>query len=186
MKSKGALVASGTEVIFRVSFLGAIFLGVTFLHFPRVLALTPSSSPNSASTDYTTAPPFTLKGLDGHAVNLSRYRGKVVLLDFWATWCAPCQLEIPHFVQFQNKYQARGLQVLGVSMDDEPAPVRTFYHKFKINYPVAMGDLIVAKAYGGILGLPVTLLIGRDGRIHAKHIGPVDMLLLEAEIKALL
>lgn len=141
---------------------------------------------NSPAGAYPIAPEISLTDLDGHPVNMAKYKGKVVLLDFWATWCAPCQVEIPHFVEFQSKYQPRGLQVLGVSMDDGPEPVRAFYRKYKMNYPVCMGDLKVAKSYGGILGLPVTFLIGRDGRIHAKYSGQVDMPGLEAKIKAML
>src|ERR1019366_2449465 len=107
--------------------------------------------------------------LDGKPLSLSDYRGKVVLLDFWAAWCVPCRAEIPHFVEFQNKYREQGLQVVGSSMDDGANPVRQFYQQFKMNYPVALGTDKVAEAYGGVLGLPVTFLIGRDGRIAAKY-----------------
>ena len=102
-----------------------------------------------------------------------------MLLDFWATWCTPCRGEIPHFVEFQNKYGEQGLQVIGISMDDGPKPVREFYQQFKMNYPVALGNEKVAEAYGGVLGLPVTFLIGRDGRVAAKYVGEVQMPTLE-------
>jgi peroxiredoxin len=132
------------------------------------------------------APDFALQDLNGQPLNLASYRGKVLLLDFWATWCGPCRDETPHFVQLQDKYRQQGLQVVGISMDDGPKPVREFYQQFKMNYPVAMGNERVAEAYGGVLGLPIAFLIGRDGRIHTKYIGEVNMSVLEQEVKTLL
>ena len=128
------------------------------------------------------APNFTLKTLDGTPLRLSNYRGKVILLDFWATWCAPCQEEIPRFVEWQNEYRDRGLQVIGVSMDDSPEPVQKFSREFRMNYPVAIGTQDIASQYGGILGLPVNFVIGRDGRIKAKHLGMYDLMLLKREL----
>ena len=128
------------------------------------------------------APDFTLKTLDGAPLRLSDYRGKVILLDFWATWCAPCQEEIPHFVEWQRKYGGRGLQVIGLSMDDGPKPVRKFSREFGMNYPVVLGTQDVASRYGGILGLPVNIVIGRDGKIKAKHLGMYNLTLLEQEL----
>jgi thiol-disulfide isomerase/thioredoxin len=110
----------------------------------------------------------------------------VVLLDFWATWCVPCREEIPHFVELQDKYRDQGLQIIGVSMDDGPEPVLDFYHRFKMNYPVAMGNAKTGELYGGVLGLPIAFVIGRDGRIYAKHIGATDMSVFEKELVSLL
>lgn len=132
------------------------------------------------------APDFSLPDLTGGQLTLSAYRGKVVLLDFWATWCDPCREEIPRFVDMQNKYGSRGLQIIGISMDDGPEPVRDFYQRFKMNYPVAMGNATIGQAYGGVLGLPIAFLIGRDGSIQAKHIGATDMSVFEKEIESLL
>jgi len=132
------------------------------------------------------APEFSLPELSGQTLDLSTYRGKIVLLDFWATWCDPCREEIPHFVELQNKYRDQGLQIIGVSMDDGPEPVRDFYQRFHMNYPVAMGNAKIGELYGGVLGLPVAFLIGRDGRIEAKHIGATDISVFERETKALL
>ena len=132
------------------------------------------------------APEFSLPELSGQTLVLSAYRGKVVVLDFWATWCDPCREEIPHLVDLQNKYRDQGLQIIGISMDDGPEPVRDFYQRYRMNYPVAMGDAKIGELYGGVLGLPIAFLIGRDGRIAAKHIGATDLSVLEREIKALL
>lgn len=132
------------------------------------------------------APDFTLPQHGGQPLTLSSYRGKVVLLDFWATWCYPCREEIPHFVEFQHKYGDRGLQVIGVSMDDSPEPVPAFYQQFHMNYPVVMGNAKIGESYGGLLGLPITFLLDRDGRITAKHIGATDAAVFEKEIQRLL
>ena len=135
---------------------------------------------------HSVAPDFSLQDLDGQPLELANYRGKVVLLDFWTTWCTPCRAEVQHLVEFQNKYRAQGLQVVGISMDDSPKPVREFYQELKMNYPVALGNEKVAEAYGGVLGLPTTFLIGRDGRIAAKYAGMVEMPVLEREVSTLL
>jgi peroxiredoxin len=135
---------------------------------------------------HSSAPDFSLKDLSGQRLELSQYRGKVVLLNFWATWCAPCRSEIPRFVDLQNKYGSQGLQIVGISLDDDPKPVSRFYQQAKMNYPVAIGNAKLAEQYGGVLGLPVSFLIGRDGRIYAKHVGEADISSLEQEIKSLL
>jgi len=127
---------------------------------------------------------FSLQDLNGHALDLASYRGKVVLLNFWATWCTPCRAEIPNFVQFQDSYGPQGLQIIGISMDDGPEPVRKFYEQFKMNYPVAVGNDKLAQSYGGVLGLPVTFLIGRDGKIAAKYVGAADIPNVEQAIKS--
>jgi len=129
---------------------------------------------------------FSLQDLNGKPLTLADYSGKVVLLNFWATWCTPCRGEIPQFVDFQNTYGSQGLQLIGISMDDDPTPVRAFYQQFKMNYPVAIGSASLAESYGGVLGLPVTLLIGRDGRIAARYVGATDLNALQQKIQSLL
>ena len=132
------------------------------------------------------APEFSLPELSGQTLTLSAYRGKVVYLDFWATWCDPCREQIPRFVELQDKYRDQGLQIIGISMDDGPEPVRNFYRRFHMNYPVVMGNAKIGELYGGVLGLPIAFLIDRNGRIAAKHIGATDLSVVEREIKALL
>lgn len=132
------------------------------------------------------APQFSLQDLDGKPLALANYHGKVVLLNFWATWCTPCRGEIPQFVDFQNTLGPQGLQLIGISMDDDAKPVHEFYQQFKMNYPVAIGNANLAESYGGVLGLPVTFLIGRDGRIAAKYVGAADTATLQQKIQSLL
>jgi peroxiredoxin len=140
----------------------------------------------SAARQHREAPDFTLPRIDGGQLQLSSYRGKVVLLDFWATWCVPCREETPHFVQLQQKYGDRGLQIIGVSMDDSSDPVRTFYEQFHMNYPVVMGTAETGSAYGGVLGLPIAFLIDRNRGIHFKHMGATDPAVFENDITTLL
>lgn len=132
------------------------------------------------------AAPFSLTDIDGKPLALAGYNGKVVLLDFWATWCVPCQSEIPHFIDFQNNYAAQGFQAIGISMDDGPDPVRAFYKQYKMNYPVAMGSTQLAQSYGGILGLPVTFLIDRQGHIAANYRGQTDDKVIQQKLEQLL
>jgi len=132
------------------------------------------------------APDFSLPQLNGEALALSNYRGKVVLLDFWATWCAPCRDETPHFIDLQSKYGSQGLRIIGISMDDSADPVRDFLRQFKPNYPIVMGNARIGELYGGVLGLPIAFVLDSEGRIVAKHIGPADLPAIEKEIVALL
>lgn len=129
------------------------------------------------------APAFARADLKHQRIDLAAYKGHVVLLTFWATWCAPCQIEIPHFVDWQSRYAARGLQIIAISMDDDSTPVQALARKRNINYPVLMGDEKIGQLYGGILGLPVTLLIDRQGIVRAVFRGESS---LDAMHRALL
>lgn len=126
---------------------------------------------------------FSLKDFQGRSVKLAAYKGKVVLLDFWATWCVPCQTEIPRFMEWQRKYGPKGFQVIGVSMDDDEKAARKFVRRLKVNYPVAMGTAALAESYGGVLGLPANFIIDREGRIVAKYVGETDLKAIEVEIQ---
>lgn len=143
-------------------------------------------SSHAASLVHKRAPEFVRPGLHGGVVDLKAYRGKVVLLNFWATWCAPCQVEMPVFKNWQQKYASQGLQIVGISMDDDAAPVRKVLNKLRLNYPVAMGDATLGRLYGGVLGLPLTYLVGRDGTVLAQFEGETNLKLIEAQIKPLL
>ena len=125
-----------------------------------------------ASEKRNTAADFALKDADGKTVRLSDYRGQVVLLDFWATWCGPCKIEIPWFVELQRKHKDKGFAVIGVSMDEDGwEAVKPFLHHMNVNYRVVIGNDTTAQAYGGVDALPTTFLIDREGRIAATHVG---------------
>jgi len=132
------------------------------------------------------APTFSRVGLDGASIDLSQLRGKVVLLNFWATWCAPCQTEMPVFARWQRQYAVQGLQVVGISMDDDVAPVRQLTARLRPGYPIAMGDVQLGELYGGVLGLPLTYLIDRDGVVRARFQGETDAKTIEAQLKQML
>jgi cytochrome c biogenesis protein CcmG/thiol:disulfide interchange protein DsbE len=133
------------------------------------------------------APDFALKDVHGQTVRLSDFKGKVVLLNFWATWCAPCKVEIPWFMDFEQKYKDRGLVVLGVSMDEEGwEVVKPFLDRMKINYRVVIGNDEVSQSYGGVDALPTTLLVDRNGMIASKHEGLAPKSEYEKEILGLL
>jgi peroxiredoxin len=116
---------------------------------------------------------FTLRDANGTAVKLSDYRGKVVLLNFWATWCGPCTLEIPWFIEFEQQYKTQGFAVIGVSMDEEGwNAIKPYMAAHKMNYRVLLGDDSVSQLYGGVESLPTTFLIDRKGRVaFPPHIG---------------
>ncbi len=132
------------------------------------------------------APEFSRSDLNHDQVSLAAYRGKVVLLNFWATWCAPCLIEMPHLVAWQRAYHKRGLQVVGVSMDDDVQPVDAAYRRYGLNYPVVMGDEELGELYGGILGLPVIFLIDRSGKVRFLHGSDAGLSQIHSEVETLL
>ena len=150
--------------------------------------LADSVRPSLAATSlvHKNAPKFVRTDLEHRRIDLDSYRGKVVLLNFWATWCAPCKVEMPRFVEWQTKYGPRGLQIIGVSMDDDPALVHKAYRELGLNYPVVIGDEKLGELYGGILGLPVTYLIDNHGTIQAEYRGEADLNTIEMQLRSLL
>lgn len=129
---------------------------------------------------------FTLPDLDGNDVKLSSLKGNVVLVDFWATWCPPCRVEIPHLITLYETYKGKGLVVLGVGLDDEQK-LKDFAEEYSITYPILIGTKDLSQKYG-IIGIPTTYLIDKKGKIGFKHIGFSEGLEkeMEREIKMLL
>jgi peroxiredoxin len=132
-----------------------------------------------------TAPGFALNDSQGVPIRLSDYKGKVVLLNFWATWCHGCVLEVPWFIEFQERYKDSGLSVIGVSMDEGWKPVKAFVEEKRVNYPVVIGNEDLGKLYG-LNSMPMTLLIDRSGEIAASYTGVVDKGICESKLRTLL
>jgi thiol-disulfide isomerase/thioredoxin len=138
-------------------------------------------------SDRQAAPDFTLKDIEGNDVSLSQFRGKVVILDFWATWCPPCKMEIPHFIDLQRQYGSKGLQVVGVSLDQNaPAVVPPFVQQSGINYTMLIGDVNVAEQFGATQGIPTTLVLDKHGRIAGSFLGYNDKSVFEDLTRKLL
>jgi thiol-disulfide isomerase/thioredoxin len=131
---------------------------------------------------------FTLKDMNNRDVRLADFKGKVILLDFWATWCGPCKVEIPGFVDLQNRYGSAGLQVIGISVDDKLEDLKPYVAAMKMNYPVLQGldHDDVQDAFGPMFGIPTTVVIARNGNICRKHIGMSSKEAFEKEIRSLL
>jgi thiol-disulfide isomerase/thioredoxin len=163
-----------------VLFAGALFaLALTSLRpFFR------SSAPDALSSSK--APVWELKDPDGKLVKSSDFDGKVVILDFWATWCPPCKAEIPGFIELQKKYGEKGLVVVGVSLDEQgPSVVKQFMNQFGMNYPVVMGNIKTMEDFGG-KAIPTSFVIDRSGKVVAKHVGFASKQTFEKEIEPLL
>ena len=154
-------------VLVVVAFVVALMLYVGYHKARR-----PGGSLTTRLTQSSPAPDFSLQSLDGKTTRLSDFRGKAVLLNFWATWCGPCKIEMPWFVDFQKQYGSQGLQIVGVAMDDaSKEDIGKFARDMGVNYPILIGKEAVGDQYGGIPGLPETFLIARDGKIVDKIIG---------------
>jgi len=154
-----------------------------------LLALPASGAPLKAPVKLKVgdlAPQFVRSDLQGHTFDLKAQRGKIVLIDFWASWCPPCIAEIPHLNQLQKQYGPRGFQVVGISMDDTAATTRETMKKIPFNYPVVPGDAKFGNLYGGVLGLPLQYLAGADGKILAVWSGELPPAVLDKALTAAL
>jgi peroxiredoxin len=130
---------------------------------------------------------FTFTDQNGKTIQLSKLKGKAVLVNFWATWCGPCRAEMPGFVEVYNQYKTRGLEIIGISLDEEGWDVvRPFLQRYKINFPVVIGDAAISSAYGEIQFLPTSFLIDKNGNIVDQHVGLLKKEDLEAKVKKLL
>jgi peroxiredoxin len=166
--------------MFAVAFLATAIYTVFIFSSPRATG-------ENTTAPASPAPDWSLKDLDGKIIHSSDFKGKVVILDFWATWCGPCHEEIPGFIALQKQYGDQGLTVVGASVDEGGvAAVKKFADDLGMNYPVGLADDKLQTAFGGIDVIPATFVIDRQGNIVKKHIGFTDKSEFETEIKELL
>ena len=182
MKRIGLILA-----VLAVIAIGA-FVESRVMRLPSARAAKANKETTSSSVD------FTVKDLEDHEVFLSQFKGRVVLVNFWATWCGPCNIEIPWLIDLQNKYRAQGFTVLGVAMDEEGrSAVAPFVQvkRFKVrgaaqsmNYPIVLGNDATAAKFGGLVGLPTSVLISQDGRVVKRVDGLVSYDEIEKAIQS--
>ena len=129
---------------------------------------------------------LTMKDMNDAEYKLADLKGKVVLVNFWASWCAPCLAEIPEFIKVREEYHPKGFEIVGISTDDSAEQLRAFAQKYKTNYPLLQVTGEVEEAYGPVFGLPTSIIVARDGSVCKRHFGPLSKEQLEKEIKALL
>ena len=170
-----------------------IAAGIALLATTYLLLGKNESQPAPAPTSYVSAPveisgappAFTLVDVNGKSVSLADFKGRVVILDFWATWCPPCKREIPDFIKLQSEYGSKGVQIVGIALD-QPNKVKAFVKDNGMNYPVLMGTNEVAASYGGVEAIPTTFVIDKSGKIVAKYEGFRPKETFESQIKKLL
>ena len=139
------------------------------------------------SQELSKAPNFNLKTADGKTVELAKQKAKVVVLNFWATWCGPCKAEIPGFNELYEKYRTKGLEIIGISLDDDGwSAIKPFVENVKVSYPIVLGDGELAEAYGGIEAIPTTFILDKKGKILNRHLGYLSKDDFEKILKPLL
>jgi peroxiredoxin len=183
-------------IVAAVAAVGAGVMAVPMLLGRGAASVDPSAPPMMAShptakscdASKTKLDKFTVKDMNGAEVKLADFKGKAILLNYWATWCGPCKVEIPAFVELYDQYKAQGFVILGVSTDDDAETLRSYAKDMKMNYPVLVGrdNEPLLEAFGPVWGLPTSFFIGRDGAVCGKHMGPATKEDFEREIKALL
>ena len=166
---------------FALIFVAVVVAGMLYFGFHSARR---SGAASPRLTTATLAPDFSLESIDGKSMKLSDLRGRAVLLNFWATWCSPCKIEMPWFVELQKQYGAQGLQIVGVAMDDaSKEDIAKFAKDMDVNYPILIGKESVGDQYGGVPALPETFVIGRDGKFVDKIIGLKGKSEIEDDIK---
>jgi len=164
-----------------------LLLGSVISFLFVIVSLTACQGQMESSTAGSLAPDFTLRDLNGESFSLAEAKGKVVILDFWATWCPPCRAELPHFQSLHREYEGKGLVVIGISLDSTgAASVKSFIEDNGISYPILMGDRDVQASYGGIRSIPTTFVIDRKGHIVKKFVGYQSKEVFEDLVKKLL
>lgn len=166
-----------------------IFSGifVLFLILPMLFCSKKKEAESSTDVNAKLAPYFTLPDVNGKMVSLRDFKGKVLILDFWATWCPPCREEIPHFQNLYAQYKGKGLEIIGIAIDQGGrAAVKPFVEANRISYTILIGSEEVTNTYGGIIGIPTTFVVDRKGNIVKKYVGFRDKEVFEEDIKALL
>ncbi|PIP67865.1 MAG: hypothetical protein CO035_05710 [Candidatus Omnitrophica bacterium CG_4_9_14_0_2_um_filter_42_8] len=179
--------------LFIIGFLALIIITVVVINLPpkSKKPIMPQEIPQETAvvkkTGFKPAPDFLLKDAGGIERKLSDFKGSVVIIDFWATWCPPCREEIPHFVELYNQYKDQGLEIIGVSMDQNPQRVIPgFIEKNKINYTILFGENRVYDLYGGINAIPTTFIVDKEGNLVRKYVGYREKGIFEQDIKELL
>jgi cytochrome c biogenesis protein CcmG/thiol:disulfide interchange protein DsbE len=162
-----------------------LVLLVTLIFFQGVYVSCGESNPSLSRLP--SAPNFILKDLNGHKVTLSDFKGKVIILDFWTTWCPPCREEIPHLIDLYAAYRGRGLEVVGIALEPyNLRGVKDFIQRYRVTYPVLIGDNKVSSDYGGIVSIPTTFVITQDAKIYRAYVGYQEKAVFEKDIQTLL